>query len=83
MNFLSRESQSFPRRSQRKYRDSRKVVIESKEVSTNEDRVLDKYMYQETLPCIIGNSFPYRTDEEKGKVSETIIMRSSELSYQY
>ena len=58
-------------------------MIESKEVSTNEDSVLDKYMYHETLPCIIGNSFLYRTDEEKGKVSETTIMRSSELSYQY
>ena len=48
----------------------RKVACECKKVSTEIDGVLGRY--HETLPCILGNSFLYGTDEEKGKVSETI-----------
>ena len=39
-------------------------------MSTDVHGVLEKY--HETLACILGNSFLYGTDEEKGKVSETI-----------
>lgn len=48
----------------------RKVASECKKVSTDVDGVLEKY--HETLACILGNSFLYGTDQEKGKVSETI-----------
>lgn len=48
----------------------RRVASECKKVSTEVDGVLAKY--HETLACILGNSFLYGADEEKGKVSETI-----------
>ena len=48
----------------------RKVASECKKVSTDVDGVLEKY--HETLACILGNSFLYGTDQEKGKVAETI-----------
>ncbi|XP_068739054.1 uncharacterized protein [Montipora capricornis] len=48
----------------------RKVASECRKVSAEVDGVLAKY--HETLSCILGNSFLYGTDEEKGKVSEMI-----------
>ena len=48
----------------------RKVASECRKVSTEVDGVLAKY--HETLSCILGNSFLYGTDEEKGEVSEMI-----------
>lgn len=48
----------------------RKVASECKKVSAEVDGVLAKY--HETLACVLGNSFLYGTNEEKGKVSETI-----------
>ena len=48
----------------------KRKVSECKKVSTDVDGVLGKY--HETLACILGNSFLYGTDQEKGKVSETI-----------
>ena len=48
----------------------RKVATECKKVSAEVDGVLAKY--NETLACILGNSFLYGVDGEKAKVAETI-----------
>ena len=48
----------------------RKVASECRKVSLEVDGVLAKYHV--TLSCVLGNSFLHGTDEERGKVSETI-----------
>lgn len=48
----------------------RKVASECRKVSLEVDGVLAKY--HATLSCVLGNSFLHGTDEERGKVSETI-----------
>ena len=48
----------------------RKVAHECRKVVLEVDGVLHKY--HETLACVLGNSFIFGDDEEKGKVSETL-----------
>ena len=48
----------------------RKVSQECRKVPVELDGVLAKY--HETLACVLGNSFLYGSDEDKGNVSETL-----------
>ena len=48
----------------------RKVAQECRRVAVEVDGVLAKY--HETLACVLGNSFLYGSDKEKGKISETL-----------
>ena len=48
----------------------RKVSQECRKVAVELDGVLAKY--HETLACVLGNSFLYGSDKDKGNVSETL-----------
>ena len=48
----------------------RKVSQECRKVTVELDGVLAKY--HETLSCVLGNSFLYGSEEDKGNVSETL-----------